>query len=128
MGKNRMHQNPIDQLSRALKMRPRHRQAIARELRAHLDEVQRELELSGWEPEAAARESLARFGDPDEIADGFRRVYRPSRRRFGLAFALAGILLGGVYGASGTRASATAAHRSPSPHNLAHALHRQHRP
>lgn len=110
-----MERDIIDDLARCLPVTRRRRHAISRELRSHLEETRRELELAGWGPEEAARESLSRLGDLDEIASEFARVYRPSRRtRIGLAFALAGTLLVGAYGASGTLASATSTHH-PSP-------------
>ncbi|MGI8824687.1 MAG: permease prefix domain 1-containing protein [Chloroflexota bacterium] len=95
----------------------RHRRAIATELRTHLDELQCELELAGWDPARAAAESVARLGDPNDILEGFQEVYRPvRRRRLGLAFSLAGALLAGAYGASGTFASSPTSHHRQAQH------------
>lgn len=103
----------IDDVIRTLRVPPRRQAGIERELRAHLEDTQRDLQLAGWTPEAAKEESVARLGDPREIAAGFERVYRPSRRKqVGMAFALAGGLLMGAYGASGGLASATATHHA----------------
>src|SRR5438105_14817084 len=90
------------------------RRSIVRELRSHLLEAQQDLESEGWAPEDAARESVRRFGNPDEVVDGFERVYRPARaKRLALAVGLAVTLLAGAWG-GGTFASATSAHRAPS--------------
>jgi hypothetical protein len=106
-----MERDILNELSHSLRLPQRRREAITRELRAHLAEAQRDLELAGWHPDDAAHESLSRLGDTDEIAAEFVRVYRPSRRKkLSLAFGLAGVLLVGAYGASGTLASATSTH------------------
>lgn len=106
-----MERNTLDELNHTLRVPRRSRQTITRELRAHVDDVRRELELSGWNPEDAERESVERLGDPQEIADGFEKVYRPSRRtQLGLAMALATGMLLGVWGIGGSLASATSAH------------------
>jgi hypothetical protein len=108
-----MERDEIDEWSRSLPLPGRRRRSIARELRAHLADSRRELELAGWHPEAAATESLRRLGDPTEMAEGFVRVHRrPRRATIGLAFGLATALMLGIYGASGTFASAS----SPRPH------------
>src|SRR5437660_713849 len=108
---------PFDEISGSIRLPRRHRAKIARELASHMEEARRDLQLAGWTPEEAARESVARLGDPKEIIQEFERVYRPSaRRRVGLAFGLAGMLLVGVYGASGPLASARSAHHAVSVH------------
>jgi hypothetical protein len=90
------------------------RRSIVRELRSHLLEAQQDLESEGWGPEDAAHETVRRFGNPDEVVDGFERVYRPARvKRLALAVSLAVTLLAGAWG-GGTFASATSAHRAPS--------------
>jgi hypothetical protein len=105
----------------SLRVSPRRRRAIARELQSHVDDTRRELVLQGWDPRDAERESIARLGDFDEIVDAFGQVYRPSRRtRLTLAFGLAGTLLLGVYGRGGL-ASATSAHRAPTHSSRTHA-------
>lgn len=109
-----MMRDTIEDLSRSLRLPGRKRRAIERELRAHLEESEHDLEMAGWSREEAAAESARRLGDMAELAGEFSRVYRPSRgRRVGLAFCLASVLCLGAYGASGTLASATATHRSP---------------
>ncbi|MBV9279275.1 MAG: hypothetical protein JOZ41_04270 [Chloroflexi bacterium] len=45
---------------------------------------------------------------------------RPSRTKIGAAFALMATLLIGAYGASGTLASSTSAHRHPARAHLLH--------
>jgi len=55
------------------------------------------------------------------IAEEFTKVYRrPSRTKIGAAFALMATLLIGAYGASGTLASSTSAHRHPARAHLLH--------
>lgn len=112
-------------LRRALPTSRRRRRAIERELRTHLEETQHELISAGWTREDAERESIARFGNLEEIAAGFAHAYRPGhRRRLGLAFGLSGALLVGAYGASGTLASAgSATHHAP---NLTHVVIQAH--
>jgi hypothetical protein len=112
----------IDQWSRSLRVSRRRKRAIVAELHSHLQESQRELELAGWHPEDAARESLRRLGDPSEFIGEFEQVYRPSRRKqLGLAFALATGMLLGLWGIGGSLASAT----STSPHHKALPAHAQ---
>jgi len=119
-----MERDEIDEWSRSLPLPGRRRRSIARELRAHLADSRRELELAGWHPEAAARESLRRLGDPAEMAEGFVQVYRrPRRATIGLAFGLATALMLGIYGASGTFASASSAHTHPSRAHVTHSSH-----
>jgi hypothetical protein len=111
-----MEEDFIAHWSRRLRLSPRRRRAITRELRSHLVESRRELELSGLPPRDAAHESLRRLGDPAEIAEAFTKVHRRSpRQKLGLAFALSASLMLGVYGVSGTFAS--------SPSHAQHASH-----
>jgi hypothetical protein len=112
----------IDELAHALPVSRRQRQAIERELRAHLEDTRRELQLSGWHPDDALRESLARLGNPEEIVEQFTDVYRPPRRRqLGLALGLSGALFLGAFGAGASFASATSAHHQPASHTARHA-------
>lgn len=123
-----MERTTLDDIIQHLRIPHRRRQSIERELRSHLEETRRELELSGWRPEEAERESLNRLGDPREIADGFARVYRPSRRtQVGLAMALATGMLLGMWGIGGSLASATSAHSRVHAHP-AHVTHHVTRP
>ncbi|HEX6508537.1 MAG TPA: permease prefix domain 1-containing protein [Chloroflexota bacterium] len=112
-----MARDTIEQWGQSLRVSRRRRRTIVMELRSHLQESQQELELAGWKPDDAARESLRRLGDPLEIVESFEEVYRPSRRKqLGLAFALATGMLLGVYGIGGSLASATstpAHHKAP---------------
>src|SRR5947209_372089 len=102
-----MERSIVDELTRHLPRR--RRAAIARELRAHVEDARRDLQLSGWHPDAAVREAEGRLGDAEEIATAFARVYRPSRRtRTGLALAVAMGMLLGIYGVGGRLASAHA--------------------
>jgi hypothetical protein len=112
-----MERNIVDDLMHSLRVPRRRRHTIGRELRTHLEDSRRDLELAGWQPEQAAHESMQRLGDPVEIADGFTRVYRRSRRnRVGLALALATGMILGVWGIGGSLASATSTHEQPAPH------------
>lgn len=52
---------------------------VARELRAHLDDVAEELRSQGYDDETAARIVRIRFGEPQEIAAAFASVYAPER-------------------------------------------------
>jgi hypothetical protein len=111
-----MERRSVADLAQSLRVPRRRRTAIARELHDHLEESRRELELAGWSPEDARRESLERLGDLEEIADGFEQVYRPPRRKqIGLACGLASVLVFGVWGIGGQLASATSAHRAVHP-------------
>lgn len=118
-----MEQDVIEQVTRSLRLPRRRCTAIGRELRAHLEDAQRDLQLAGWRPEDAARESAARLGEPIEIADAFSHVHRPSRRfQVGLAMALATGMLLGVYGIGGSLASATTDHHGQSHVHVAHKI------
>lgn len=95
----------------------RMRGEIERELAGHLEDCRHHLEGTGLSAEEATRESLARLGDPFEIADGFARVYRPRIwSRLALAFALAGTLVAGAY-SSGAFASPATRHHQPAQHH-----------
>jgi hypothetical protein len=114
-----MEVNPIEEMSRSLRLSPRRRQAIERELQAHVDDTLRDLELAGWSPDSARKESLDRLGDPQDIARDFERAYRPRRRnQIGLAVALATGLIMGVYGIGGSLASA-----KPAQHQTRTSVH-----
>lgn len=52
---------------------------VAKELRAHLEDLAEELRSQGYDDEAAARIVRMRFGDPQEIAAEFASVYAPER-------------------------------------------------
>jgi hypothetical protein len=52
---------------------------VAKELRAHLDDVIEEARSLGYDDEAAARIVRMRFGEPQEIAAAFAVVYAPER-------------------------------------------------
>ncbi|HCG00571.1 MAG TPA: hypothetical protein DEV93_08510 [Chloroflexi bacterium] len=113
-----MGRDAVEQLTRTLRVSARMRRSIERELRAHLEDSRRELELSGLTPPDAARESLSRLGNPDEIVTQFDTVYRPKRRtQIGLALALASGMALGVLGIGGSLASATSAHHKPAQHS-----------
>lgn len=107
-----MERTVLDDIAHSLRVPRRRRTVIARELSAHLEDSRRDLELAGWQPAEAAQESVQRLGDPQEIAEGFVQVYRPSRRtQLGLSMALATAMLLGVWGIGGSLASATSASR-----------------
>jgi hypothetical protein len=57
----------------------KHRCEVAKELRAHLDDITEELRSQGYDDEAASRIVRIRFGDPREIAAAFASVYAPER-------------------------------------------------
>jgi hypothetical protein len=52
---------------------------VAKELRAHLDDLAAEVRSQGYDDEAAARIVRMRFGEPQEIAAAFASVYAPER-------------------------------------------------
>jgi hypothetical protein len=52
---------------------------LAKELRAHLDDLVDEVRSQGYDDEAAARIVRMRFGEPEEIAAAFAAVYAPER-------------------------------------------------
>jgi hypothetical protein len=52
---------------------------VAKELRAHLDDLAEEVRSQGYDDEAAARIVRIRFGDPQDIAAAFASVYAPER-------------------------------------------------
>ena len=52
---------------------------VAKELRAHLDDVAEEVRSQGYDDEATARIVRIRFGDPQEVAAAFASVYAPER-------------------------------------------------
>ena len=74
-----------------------HARDVLEELEGHLTELVAGLTEAGLTPELAERESIARLGDPGELADGLRHA-RQSRRRL-LAAAGAGVTaaVGGVF-------------------------------
>jgi hypothetical protein len=93
-------------------LRGRRRREVERELASHLEEARRDLEQAGMSSEEAERESLVRFGDPCEIADGFARVYRPRlSARLAVACGLAASLFVGAY-SSGAFASGASSHHA----------------
>lgn len=92
-------------------LRGRRRREIERELASHLAEARRELERAGVPPEEAERQSLLRFGDPGEIADGFARVYRPRlSARLAVACGLAVSLFVGAYSSGAIASGASSRH------------------
>jgi hypothetical protein len=52
---------------------------VAKELRAHLDDLAEEMRIEGYDEEAVARIVRIRFGDPEEVAAAFASVYAPER-------------------------------------------------
>jgi hypothetical protein len=117
-----MSRDAIDHLARSIRVSARRRHSIELELRAHLEDSRLDLQLSGLSPAEAARESMARLGDPQEIASQFDSLYRPNRRtQVGLALALATGMILGVYGIGGSLASATSQHHRTTTH--AHVVH-----
>lgn len=52
---------------------------VAKELRAHLDDLAEEVRAQGYDEEAVARIVRIRFGEPQEIAGAFASVYAPER-------------------------------------------------
>jgi uncharacterized protein (UPF0335 family) len=52
---------------------------VAKELRAHLDDLAEDVRSQGYDEEAAARIIRIRFGEPQEIAAAFASVYAPER-------------------------------------------------
>lgn len=114
----------VQAIASSLRLSRQRRAAIERELRTHLEDAQRDLELAGLGIEEAAEEAQRRLGDPVEIADGFSRVHRtPRHMRVVLAFGLASALGLGAFGVSGSLASSAhpaKAHAAPAPHVSKH--------
>lgn len=52
---------------------------VAKELRAHLDDLAEEARSQGHDEEATARIVTMRFGEPREVAGAFASVYAPER-------------------------------------------------
>jgi uncharacterized protein (UPF0335 family) len=52
---------------------------VAKELRAHLDDLADEVRSRGYDDEVAARIVRMRFGEPEEVAEAFASVYAPER-------------------------------------------------
>jgi uncharacterized protein (UPF0335 family) len=57
----------------------KHRCEVAKELRAHLDDLVEEARSQGYDDEATARIVRMRFGDPQEVGAAFASVYAPER-------------------------------------------------
>jgi hypothetical protein len=57
----------------------KHRREIARELRAHLEDLAEDVRSQGYDDAAAARIVRMRFGDPEQVAATFASVYAPER-------------------------------------------------
>lgn len=52
---------------------------VAKELRAHLDDIAEEARSQGYDDEAAAWIIRIRFGEPEDVAAAFASVYGPER-------------------------------------------------
>jgi len=52
---------------------------VAKELRAHLDDLAEEARSQGYDDAAIARIVRMRFGEPEEVAAAFASVYKPER-------------------------------------------------
>lgn len=52
---------------------------VAKELRAHLDDLAEEAQSQGYDEKAAARIVRMRFGEPEAVAAAFASVYAPER-------------------------------------------------
>jgi hypothetical protein len=52
---------------------------VARELQAHLEDLNEKARSDGYDDEASARIIRMRFGEPDEVAAAFAVVYAPER-------------------------------------------------
>lgn len=87
----------LARVSARLRLPPDHEREVLEELEVHLTESIASLVGEGLPAELAERESIARLGDPGELADGIRRA-RQSRRRL-LATAGAGVnaAIGGFF-------------------------------
>jgi hypothetical protein len=114
-----MERDAVNRLTDALPIPGRRKRAIARELEAHLEDSRRDLELAGWPAEEAARESLHRLGDLDEIAGALVQVHRRSRRApVAAVLGLTSALIVGMFSVGGSMASA-----HPARHVSAHVVH-----
>jgi hypothetical protein len=70
----------VSALKRGLRCGPVRRRRLVREIRAHLDDLVTELEVSGMAEPLAVQEALRRLGDVGTITSAFREV-RPQRGR-----------------------------------------------
>lgn len=85
------------------------------ELRAHLEDCVRDLQLQGFSPTASEDEALRRFGLSQEIASAVAVAHRrPRWRALRGVGALIALSLGGTIGA-GMAAAALGAGHSPTP-------------
>jgi hypothetical protein len=112
-----MARDAIDQVTRSIRVPSPKRQLIERELRAHLEDSRRDLEMGGMSHEDAVREAVERLGDPTDIAVSFDAVYRPNRRsQLGVAVLLASTMLFGAFSVGSTLAGASSAHPAKHAH------------
>ena len=96
-----MHEDPVDAylagVARQLAALPAdERDEELRELRQHLDALVAGYRATGLEPEAAARAAVERFGEPERIGRGLRKVADRYRRRADPALRWKRALVGGV--------------------------------
>jgi hypothetical protein len=92
----------LDQVAARLRLPEDHVRDVIEELQSHLAATVEGLLDEGLTPDQAERESIARLGDPGELADGIRHA-RQSRRRLlaaagsGAVAAVGGVVWGYVF-------------------------------
>lgn len=74
---------------------------VREEMDYHLEQRARDLEADGLSPEAARREALRRFGDPDRLQARLERIERSRGRRITLGFATEELVQDVRYGIRG---------------------------
>ncbi len=86
----------LARVSARLRLPPDHERDVLEELEGHLTEFAASLVEEGLSAELAERESIARLGDPGELADGIRRAHQSRRRLLAAAGAGVTAAVGGV--------------------------------
>jgi hypothetical protein len=100
----------LDAVAHGLGVKGRSGRQIMRELHSHLQASQYELELAGRAPDDAARESVRRFGDAEEVAEMLTAVHRTRVPKVRLVAAIT-LALAGISAWFGTSGTFAAPHR-----------------
>src|SRR6187200_2388320 len=86
----------LDQVAARLRLPEDHARDVIEELQGHLAASVAGLLNEGLTPDQAERESIARLGNPDELADGIRQARQSRRRLLAAAGSGAVATVGGV--------------------------------
>lgn len=129
----------ITSLCARLPLPPFHASEVAEEVRGHLEDAARDLQMAGLTPGESEREAVRRFGAPEEVAGALVRAERARRgqRRARTRGLVAATLAAAALAALGGSAVASA-YTPPASAGLHHthtivvrghdALHTLHRP